>query len=222
MSEQQDTATPSQEAAKVETPVEQETPQAQPQSQSAEPTPQADSPLNDIAPPSEPTPQPDTPAEPQQEPVPERVVPAADGYTLPEGVPAEFGELANKLDYTQEQAEGSLQAFSQYIGAMNEGLKQSNVEAFTTFTKDMDDSQLSELKSDAKKGLEYIDEDGQLAGLLKESNGFDFNPIILTRLAKVGKMLREGSFVRGSSNTPRKTDNQSRAHRMYPNDAPGN
>lgn len=207
-------ATPSPEAApSVETPVA-ETPVAE--------TPTPESPIvdNNVAPPSEPAPQPETPAESVIAP-PERVVPAADGYTLPEGTPAEFGQLANSLGYTQEQADGTFQALGGYVNAISEGERNANVEAGQAYIAGLGEESTAIL-GDAKKGLEYIDEDGSLKDMLQNSNGYDFNPAILKSLAKVGKMLQEGTFVKGNGNNPLPKDNQSRAHRMYPNDAPKN
>lgn len=160
--------------------------------------------------------------ESEQNVPPVRVVPNAQDYALPEGVPTEFADMANKLDYTQEQLEGSLTAFGGYVNAMSEAEKAANIEAYNTFTKDMPEEKLSAFQANAKAGLAYIDEDGEILKKLTGGNGFDFDPHILRGLAKVGEMLKEGTFVAGGVNKPRPNDTQSRAHRMFPNDVPKN
>jgi hypothetical protein len=189
MSELQTPAAPSQapaEPAASETPVApaSETPAAAPQ----EP----------ISTPAQPAPPPETPAEPVA-PV-ERVVPAADGYKLPEGVPAEVGQFANDNNMTQEQLDATLTHFGGVISAS----KAAEAEAMRSLGEaqlakwgDQADHNLSL----AKRALAQNDPDGSLTKALNES-GWGNHPAVLTFLHKIGVSMQEGGFLKSAVNRP--------------------
>lgn len=172
-------------------------------------SPQATPPTGQQAPPPE-TP----PAEPQG--APERVVPAADGYVLPEGVPQNLGAMANKLGYTQEQLDGTLAEFANVTAANAAATKAAIMEQGKALVAEWGDQGKTNLNL-AKRALTQFDKAGTLKAALNES-GYANHPAVLTFLRDLGAGLQEGGFLKGQVHTP--PPRQSMAHRMYPNDKP--
>jgi len=154
------------------------------------------------------------PAEPEgeQPQAVERVVPAADGYKLPEGVAPQLGQLFNQMDLTQEQAEGVLKLDSVRTKAQNEALRNAGVKHIEGWG----DAAKTNLNL-AQRGRDLIDPSGQLRQLLNES-GAGNDPRILEMFYQFGKRMEEGGFLESSINTtgqPKET-----AHLWYPDQAP--
>lgn len=187
------TETPSQELV---TPTPEATPEAQPQ---------------EIAPQETVTPPVETTPEPQPEPVPERVVPQADGYTLPEGVPTQIAEFANKNDMTQEQLDTSLQFF----GKISQGTREAEVQAVRSageaHVKNWGEASKANL-SIARRALAQNDPEGVLKKTL-DSTGFGNHPAVLDFLLNIGKSMQEGGFLKSAVN--RTPGQKTAAQSMY-------
>ena len=145
------------------------------------------------------TPPPETPDESVEIP-PERVVPAADGYTLPEGLDPVIGQFANEHGFTQEQLDSTLE----YFGNVIQNSEKSKVEALRTLgeahLKNWGDQAQHNL-SLAKRALAQNDPEGSLAKALNES-GYGNHPAVLDFLYNLGRSMQEGGFLRGSVNRP--------------------
>lgn len=186
-----------------------ETPQAENQAPESVNTPQAPEgnppqpPQGDSQTPSTPdgtpTPPPGTPDEQAEAPV-ARVVPAADGYTLPDGIPPQFGQFAHQNDMTQAQLDNSLQVFGQVQQAQKDAELTAIENAGTELLKTWGDEATYNVNL-AKRALAQNDPEGHLAEALKTS-GYGNHPAVLNFLKKVGSSMKEGGFLKGNVNTP--------------------
>lgn len=143
----------------------------------------------------------------------ERVVPAADGYTLPEGVPPAIGEFAHANDMTQAQLDATLSTFSNVLAdsknADMESLKQQGAAHVAAWGPDA-----AENMSLAKRALAQSDPKGELAAVLRET-GFYHHPAVLNYLYDLGKNMREGGFLKSETiTTPGK---RTMAQKMFGN-----
>lgn len=138
---------------------------------------------------------------------PERVVPGADGYTFPKGVPADFGKFANSLDMTQEQADGVLKAHT----GMKQAEMQAVREAGEAHVKNWGDRADYNMNL-AKRAMKQHDPEGKLTELLN-TTGFGNHPTVLEYFFTVGKGLQEGGFLKSELKAP---GEKTRAQRMYP------
>ena len=157
---------------------------------------------------------PPEPAPPAPEPAaPERVVPNADGYTLPQGVDPAMGVFANANGFTQEQLDSSLKHFGSIMHA--------NKTAEATALKQLGEKQLEDWgdRADynlnlAKRAMKQNDPDGALLKVLN-STGFGNHPAVLTFMARLGESMQEGGFLK--SNSQRAPGTKTAAQTMYPN-----
>ena len=167
-----------------------------------------ETPPNVETPPSENAPPEAPPANAEGNAPPERVVPAADSYALPEGVPTDFGQFANSLDMTQEQADGVLKA--------HQGMKQAEMQtiraAGEAHIKNWGEQ--AEFKMNlAKRAMKQHDTDGTLTKLLNET-GFGSHPAVLDHFFNLGQALQEGGFLKSELKAP---GEKTRAQKMFPN-----
>jgi len=131
----------------------------------------------------------------------DRVVPEADGYELPEGVPSEIGKFANETDLTQDQLTSVLTHFGSITGAANKA-------AFDTMKIEGDahiekwGSQKDYNLSLVRRALKQNDPDGTLTELLN-STGYGNSPPVVDFFLSIGKSMQEGGFLRGSINKPK-------------------
>ena len=170
-----------------------------------------------VEPTVEPEPQQETEAPPPEstaEPTEsvERVVPAADGYKLPEGIPPEVGKFANEHGFTQDQLDAALTQFSTMAQAQELHGKQS--------LRAMGEAQLKEWGEQAdyklnlaKRALKANDPDGTLTQALNET-GYGNHPAVLNFLVRLGESMKEGGFITSSVHTP--PGKRSVAQAMYP------
>lgn len=188
------------------------------------PTPEPATPATPAAepvlavPPAEPavTPEPEPTAEPPNQ-VPDRVVPGASEYKLPEGMDPGIGTFANENGFTQEQLDASLGHFGSIIIA-NKTAEKESIQALGT-------QQIAEWGADAdanlklaNRALTVTDTEGELTKVLNDS-GMGSHPAVLKHFLMVGNKLKEGGFLKGELNTP-KNASDNLAHRMYPNNVP--
>ena len=208
------------------TPAEPTTPPAEPTTPPAEPTAPAAAPASGKpTAPAEPAPSQAPPATPPAEPPaasdppaapPEggpRVVPKADGYTLPKGAPAELGQFANQNDMTQEQLDATLTQFGGFITRSRQTEQLNMRKAGEEHVKSWGDNSKYNLTL-AKRALKQNDPEGKLTKALNES-GYGNHPAVLDFLYSIGKSMKEGGFMKSAIKRPpgKKTAAQS----MYPN-----
>lgn len=163
-----------------------------------EPAPPAP-PVEPVAPAAQATPPPETPPEPAPEPA-DRVVPAADGYTLPEGVPQDIGQFAHDHGFTQEQLDSTIQQMGNYM--------QGNQIAQQNALRSLGEAHLKNWGENAdynlslaKRALQQNDTDGQLAKALNDS-GYGNHPAVLNFLYNLGQGMKEGGFLKSAVNRP--------------------
>ena len=181
-------------------PAAQETPPAAPETPPAAPGAPPETPPN----PGEPE---VPPANAEENTPPERVVPAAEGYKFPEGVPADFGKFANSLDMTQDQANGVLNAHQSMKQAEMSAIR----EAGKAHIKNWGDRADYNMNL-AKRAMKQHDTDGTLTKLLKES-GFGNHPAVLDHFYTLGLALQEGGFLKSELKAP---GEKTRAQKMFP------
>lgn len=213
MADESIVGTPPQETPTPETPA--ATPPVEAPAAPATPEPTAVTPPEPAAQPAQPPQEPVTPppVEPPSDTPPERVVPAADGYTLQEGMPAELGEFANKNGFTQEQLDVTVQKFGGYF----QGMKNAEQAAL----KSLGEAHLKNWGGEAphnltlaKRALAQNDPSGSLAQALNES-GYGNHPAVLDFLYNLGKGMKEGGFLKGNVNKP--PGEKTMAQKMFPN-----
>lgn len=130
----------------------------------------------------------------------ERVVPEADKYNLPEGVPQNVAEFAHKNDMTQEQLDETLKEFGGYIQntkIAEQKLLREQGEAHVKSWGEKADYNLSLVR----RALAQNDPDGHLTKVLDDT-GFGNHPVVLDFFLKLGDQLKEGGFLKGSVNRP--------------------
>ncbi len=147
--------------------------------------------------------------------VPQRVVPAADGYQFEEGTPDQLGTIFNKLDMTQEQAAGVIQMDQARTQAQAAGLRKAGEEHIEAWG----DAAQTNLNL-AKRGMNHFDPTGQLKQVLNET-GFGNDPRLLEMFYQFGQRMEEGGFLPTEVNTPG-NKSQDTAHMWYPDQKPGN
>lgn len=201
----QGTITDPEPASAAATPAPVVTPEPTPVAPVVTPDPVAEPQSGDLSP-AEPSPDPGT------EPAPERIVPIPGDYKLPEGVPKEIAEFANKTDMTQEQLDATL---TQFGGLINRNRQQEQLtlkQAGEEFVKSWGDNSKHNL-SLAKRALKQNDPSGTLSKALKIS-GFGNHPAVIDFLYTIGKSMQEGGFLTSAVNRP--TGEKTAAQSMYP------
>jgi len=161
------------------------------------------------------TPPAQTPAEPPK-PVTERVVPAADGYKLPDGVPKEVGQFANKHDMTQEQLNATLKQFGSIVQNTKKSEMATMRAAGEAHVKNWGDQGQHNLTL-AKRALAQNDPTGELKQAL-DTSGFGNHPAVLNFLHNLGKSMQEGGYLKSAINRPpgKKTAAQSMYGENHP------
>lgn len=157
------------------------------------------------------TPPPESTAE--VEAPPDRVVPAADGYTLPDGIPPEMGAWANENGFTQEQLTSTLQQFGGIIEANTQAQGKALRELGEAHVKNWGPQGKYNL-SLAKRALKQNDPNGTLAKALNES-GYGNHPAVLDFLFNLGQGMQEGGFLKSAVKRP--AGKKSMAQKMFPN-----
>ena len=186
-----------------------------------DPTIASEAPQAPVAPPASPDPAPATPAQvadpaaaaastaaagdasttdPVAEPTSPLTTPPPN-YKLPEGVPAQVGNWAQKNGLTQEQLDASLQFF----GSVN----QANVKAQQQSLRQMGEAHLQNTWGEnapynlqlAQRALRQNDPTGALTKMLNES-GYGNHPAVLDFLHAIGRSMQEGGFLKSSTNRP--------------------
>lgn len=122
-------------------------------------------------------------------------------YKLPEGVPAQVGNWAQKNGLTQEQLDASLHFF----GSVN----QANVKAQQQSLRQMGEAHLQQEWGEnapynlqlAQRALRQNDPTGALTKVLNES-GYGNHPAVLDFLYAIGRSMQEGGFLKSSTNRP--------------------
>jgi len=126
----------------------------------------------------------------------ERIVPEGSGYTFQEGTPAELGNVFNKLDMTQEQADGVIQ-LDQFRNKANAEALRSAGEAHVKEWGDKAETNMNL----AKRGMNHFDPTGQLKQRLNET-GLGNDPQLLEMFYQFGQRMEEGGFIPSEVNTP--------------------
>ena len=126
----------------------------------------------------------------------ERIVPEGSGYKLQEGTPAELGNVFNKLDMTQEQADGVIQ-LDQFRNKANAEALRSAGEAHVKEWGDKAETNMNL----AKRGMNHFDPTGQLKQRLNET-GLGNDPQLLEMFYQFGQRMEEGGFLPSEVNTP--------------------
>lgn len=192
-------------AAELQTPAVPQQPEqpnsAEPQTQNTQESPAPAQPAAQPSPTE--TPAADaTPPDPAAEapPTPERVVPAADGYKLPEGVPPAVAEFAAQNDMTQQQLDNNLNYFGQISKAKTEAESNALRQAGEAHIKNWGDNAEHKLGL-AKRALKQNDPEGSLTKALNAS-GYGNHPAVLDFLSNLGGMMQEGGFLPSAVNVP--------------------
>ncbi len=143
--------------------------------------------------------QPETPpAEPEgeQPQAVERTVPEGKDYQFAAGTPAELGNVFNKLDMTQEQADGVIK--------LDQVRDKANAEALRTageaHVKEWGDQAEGNMNL-ARRGMSHFDPTGQLKKVLNET-GYGNDPRLLEMFYQFGQRMEEGGFLPSEVNTP--------------------
>lgn len=144
--------------------------------------------------------------------VPERVVPTADGYKLPEGLDPAVGQFASENGYTQEQLDKTLEYFGEVVQNTDKAKVQALRVLGEAHLKNWGDAAQTNLNL-AKQALAQNDPDGHLAKALNES-GYGNHPAVLDFLYNLGKGMQEGGFLKTAVNRP--PGQKSLAQKMYP------
>lgn len=145
-----------------------------------------------VTPPPEPTAEPVVPVE--------RVVPAADGYTMPDGMPPEMGVFANEHGFTQGQLDATLKQFGDVVTASKQNEFNAMKKAGEDFVETWGDRKDFNL-SLARRALKQNDPDGTLKTALDES-GYGNHPAVLGFLHKLGVSMQEGGYLKSAVNRP--------------------
>lgn len=140
-------------------------------------------------------------------------------YKLPEGVPAQVGNWAQKNGLTQEQLDASLHFF----GSVN----QANVKAQQQSLRQMGEAHLQNTWGEnapynlqlAQRALRQNDPTGALTKVLNES-GYGNHPAVLDFLYAIGRSMQEGGFLKSSTNRPPGT--KSAAQLLFGDNHPSN
>jgi len=137
----------------------------------------------------------------------ERVVPAADGYTLPDGAPSDFGTFANSLDMTQQQADGVLKAHDALQKVERQVVRQAG-EAHVKSWGERADYNMNL----AKRAMKQYDSKGTLTKVLDDT-GFGSHPAVLEFFFELGQGMQEGGFLKSELKAP---GQKTPAQKMFP------
>lgn len=146
----------------------------------------------------------------------ERVVPEADGYKLPEGVPIQVAQFAQQNDMTQEQLDGALGYFGNYLKATTDSQEKFLADAGAKHVETWGDQKEYNL-SLVRRALAQNDPDGSLKEMLN-STGYGNHPAVIDFFLKVGTSMKEGGFIQGSVHTP--TGKKTAAQTLFGNSHP--
>lgn len=140
-------------------------------------------------------------------------IPTPDKYVLPEGVSETIRQTAHEAGLTQEQLD-------RVIGTYSSTQKAASEQAVAAIT------QLGEAKLESwgenkaenvalvKSAIDNISQEVPgLSDMLRETSYYK-HPVILDTFLFIGKMFKEGGYVKGDSNTPANV--KSTAEIMYP------
>jgi hypothetical protein len=141
-------------------------------------------------------------------------VPDADKYVLPEGVPPEFGDVANKLGFSQEQLEGTTQVIANVLKAQADGSMDALRQQADAKIAEWGEASKANIQ-DASVAVNYWEK--KVPGLksLLDETGYGNHPLIMELFKAQGVELREGGFISSNSNTPQVK--KSTAETLYPN-----
>lgn len=142
----------------------------------------------------------ETKAESEETPPIERMVPKADDYVLPEGVPKVLAEFAEKNDMTQDQFDNTLAQFGSYIKGTADAEKKVLAEAGNKHADSWGDQRDYNLAL-VRKALAQNDPSGGLKTMLNDT-GYGNHPAVLDFFLKVGESMKEGGFIKGSVHRP--------------------
>lgn len=143
-------------------------------------------------------------------------IPKPDGYTLPEGVPAEVGQFAHDNSLTQAQLDKVLGEMARLNEARTHGQLQTLYEQGQDKLKEWGDN-AKEYTKLAVDAVAYFEEKNPgLKKMLKET-GYGNHPQILEVFREVGNMLKESGFVKSENYTP--ANKKTQAQRMFPTQA---
>lgn len=142
-------------------------------------------------------------------------VPDAGDYVVPEGLPTQLGEVANKLGLTQEQLDGTTLMYSEYNQAVDIAQREEMAikadELLESWGEDKDKN-LSLSKRAVNYVAEGIGED--LREFFKET-GAGNNPMVIKAFNFMGRVFDEGGHLPSLPNTPKAK--KSAAATMFPN-----
>lgn len=145
-------------------------------------------------------------------------VPGAAEYSIPEGLPPQLGEIANKLKLTQEQLGGTAEVYTEFSRLQNEAQFEAN-QAATTALIDSWGEKKPETVRLATRAIDHV------AGQMEESLGTAFkesftagqldNPMFVDAMRVVGELFQEGGYINSMPNNPKQR--KSAAATMFPN-----
>lgn len=138
---------------------------------------------------------------------------APDGYTLPEGAPAELGQFAHDNNLSQEQLDGVMSK----LVTMN---ADSNTAQRTKLAND-GQAKLVEWGEASKENVslavnavDYMESKTPGVKEMLETTGYGNHPIVLEVFKEVGLMVKEGGFLKSDTLTP--ASKKTPAQRMFP------
>lgn len=129
-----------------------------------------------------------------------RVVPEADKYVLPEGVPPQLAQFASQNDMTQVQLDNALQYFGAYNKASTDSQAQFLEKQGEEHTEKWGDQKEYNLAL-VRRALSQNDPDGTLKDMLN-TTGYGNHPAVLDFFLKIGNSMKEGGFISGAVHTP--------------------
>lgn len=143
---------------------------------------------------------PETKAESEEKPSIERMVPKAEDYVLPEGMPGNVAEFAAANDMTQDQLDKTLAQFSGYIANTKDVEKKILQDSGNKHVEEWGEKKDYNLAL-VRRALSQNDPDGSLGRMLNET-GYGNHPAVLDFFLKIGNSMKEGGFIKGAVNRP--------------------
>jgi hypothetical protein len=143
-------------------------------------------------------------------------IPTPDKYTLPEGVPDTVRQIAHTHKLTQSQLDGVVKEFAALNAASSEEAVNSLISQSEAKLSEWGDQKDAKLAA-ARNAVNYFE--GKHSGLksVLSDTGYAYHPVIMEVFSEVGKLLGEGGFISGVSNTP--AVKKSAADALFPTQA---